>query len=427
LPISSTACHRQELAPADSLSDDGAAAILALSQHWNTPTMQRQISLPVLFLIALVSSNVVAAKPAGVRVSLFNGQNLNGWHVTNCEMTVEGGLMVALAGNGFVRTDHQYEDFVLEWASRPRKTDKWDSGVYFRCELPQGKRRWPQRYQINLLQNQEGNGVGLSTAMSQGLVAPGAWSRFRLTVIGETAAMEINGKPAWEIGGIKSQRGYIGLQIEVPGGGQFEFKDLYVTELDARPLFNGTDLSGWEGADGAAELCWRVADGELLCMGAKGPWLRSVEEFDDFNLRLDYKLKAGGNSGVYLRVAKDGAHRDPGQGVEIQVLDDRDERYRTLKDYQYTGSVYAIAAAQQHVGRDPGQWNALEIDCRGDRYRITHNGITIIDADSTEFPALKVRRLNGFLGLQNHSEEVWFRNIRVTASQQLAPTAKDGE
>jgi hypothetical protein len=389
--------------------------------------MKHQILSPVFLLIVLVSSGFVAAKPTGVRVSLFNGQNLNGWHVTNCEMSVEDGLMVAQAGNGFVRTDHQYSDFILEWASRPRKANRWDSGVYFRCELPQGKRLWPQRYQINLLQDQEGNGVGLPHAVSKGLVTPGKWSQFKLTVIGEHASMEINGKPAWKISGIESRRGYIGLQIEVPGGGQFEFKDIYVTELDARPLFNGRDLSGWEGADEAAELCWKVTEGELLCTGAKGPWLRSAEQFDDFNLRLDYKLKAGGNSGVYVRVAKDGAHRDPGQGVEIQVLDDRDERYRTLKPYQYTGSVYAIAAAQKHVGHDPGQWNTLEIDCRGNRYRITHNGITVVDADSAEFPMLKKRRQVGFFGLQNHSEEVWYRNIRVTASQQLAPTVEVGE
>jgi hypothetical protein len=332
-------------------------------------------------------------------------------------------VLVAKAGNGFVRTDHQYKDFVFEWTSRPLKAEKWDSGVYFRCDLPAGKRPWPKKYQVNLLQGQEGNGVGLPKAVSQGLVKAGEWTRFKLTMVGENAELEINGKPAWKTDGIESPQGYIGLQVEAPGGGQFEFKDLYVTELDARPLFNGTDLSGWEGGDAAAELCWKVTDGELLCTGAKGPWLRSVDEFDDFSLRLDYKLQAGGNSGVFLRVGKDGTHRDPGQGVEIQVLDDRAERYRKLKPYQYTGSVYAIAAAEQHVGRDPGQWNALEIDCRGARYKLTHNGITIVDVDAGEFPELANRRLAGFLGLQNHSEEVWYRNIRIGPSLLPEPVA----
>lgn len=385
--------------------------------------MKHQILLPVFSLITWACSAYVAAEPAGVRLSLFNGKNLDGWHVTNCEAAVEDGLLVAKAGNGFIRTDHQYKDFILEWSSRPRKADKWDSGVYFRCRLPEGKRPWPQRYQINLLKGQEGNGVGLPKAVSKGMVKPGAFNRFKLTVIGENAELEINGKPAWKTDGIKSADGYIGLQVEEPGGGQFEFKDIFVTELNTRPLFNGTDLGGWEGGGAAAELCWQVDDGELLCTGAKGPWLRSVEEFHDFNLRLEYKLKAGGNSGVYLRVAKNGAHRDPGEGIEIQVLDDRAERYRKLKAYQYTGSVYAIAAAEQHVGRDPGQWNTLEIDCRGARYQITHNGIKIVDVDAAKVPELAGRRLAGYFGLQNHSEEVWFRNIRVGPSQLPEPVA----
>ena len=64
--------------------------------------------------------------------------------------------------------------------------------------------------------------------------------------------------------------GYIGLQAEVPLGGQFEFKDIYVTELKHRPLFNGNDLSGWEGAGRDAKECWTVEEGLLKCTGRKG-------------------------------------------------------------------------------------------------------------------------------------------------------------
>ncbi len=375
----------------------------------------------LLVLVAVAAPAI--AETGGVRLALFNGENLDGWHVTNCDAVVEDGVLVTVAGNGFIRTDHEYRDFVLEWSSRPRQAEQWDSGVYFRCDLPGNKRPWPQKYQINLLQGQEGNGVGLPKAVSQGLVRGGEWARYKLTVIGEQAVLEINGKPAWKTDGIESAKGYLGLQVEVPNGGQFEFKEIYVTELDAQSLFNGRDLSGWEGGGAAADLCWEVTDGELLCTGAKGPWLRSAGEYGDFNLRLDYKLKAGGNSGVFLRVAENGAHRDPGEGVEIQVLDDRAERYRKLKPYQYTGSVYGVAAAQQHVGREPGRWNSLEMDCRGTRYRLTHNGVVIVDVDATDFPELANRRLSGFLGLQNHSEEVWYRNIRVGPSLLPAPAA----
>src|SRR5947208_2976248 len=107
-------------------------------------------------------------------------------------------------------------------------------------------------------------------------------------------------------------------------------------EAGYHPLFDGKTLAGWEGAGQPAEKCWKVDDGTIVCTGEKGPWLRSKEEFGDFNLRLEYKLKAGGNSGVYLRVPSDGDHPGNGAGIEVQTLDDRDGRYRELKPYQYT-------------------------------------------------------------------------------------------
>jgi hypothetical protein len=190
-------------------------------------------------------------------------------------------------------------------------------------------------------------------------------------------------------------------------------------ESGYRPLFDGQSLTGWEGAGQPAEKCWKVADGLLVCTGEKGPWLRSNEQFADFNLRLDYKLKPGGNSGVYIRVPENGDHHGDGAGIEVQILDDAAERYRTLKAYQYTGSLYAIAPATSHVGKPPGEWNTLEINCLGTKYHVIHNGTTIIATDEAAFPELKGRLTKGHLGLQNHSEEVWFRNVRIGQAREL--------
>ncbi|MBP90217.1 MAG: hypothetical protein CMJ64_26500 [Planctomycetaceae bacterium] len=363
---------------------------------------------------------LLLAEESGYRKSVFNGENLHGWHVTGCQTQVEDGNLVIVDGDGFVRTDHKYGDFVLELSWRPRRDEKWDSGIYIRCDLPSGDRPWPKQYQINLLQGDEGNLIGFPQGRSKGLVKAGEWNRMKLTARGESAAMEINGQAAWSVTGLEQSQGYIGIQCEVPGGGEFEFKDIYVTELDQESLFNGKDLAGWEGGGQEASLCWQVEDGLLLCTGEKGPWLRSKQEYDNFNFRLDYKLKEGGNSGVYVRVAKDGAHRDPGQGTEVQILDDAAERYKKLKAGQYCGSVYLIAAATMHVGRAPGEWNSMEIDCQGHSYLIRHNGTIIVDAVASEFPALKERRSAGFLGLQNHSEEVRFRDIRIGPSMRAA-------
>ena len=375
-------------------------------------TMTPRFPAAIALALALTGP-LLADDPAGVRLPLFNGTNLDGWHVSGCQAGVQDGLLVVQEGNGWLRTDHEYADFVLELSCRARKSEQWDSGIYLRAAIPAAGKPWPDKYQVNLKQGDEGNVGPLPKARSTGLIRPGDWNHFKITVIGSTASLEINGHKAWEADGIEAPEGYIGIQCEVPGGGQFEFKDIFVTEIGYRPLLDGKSLAGWEGAGEDAAKCWKVDEGLLLCTGDKGPWLRSTERFADFDLRLEYKLKDGGNSGVYVRVPEDGNHHGDGAGVEIQILDDQAERYKELKPYQYTGSVYGIAPAKEHVGRPPEQWNSLEIRAHGTHYRIVHNGITIVDAQESEFPELKGRLAEGFLGLQNHSEEVWFRNIRL--------------
>ena len=210
-----------------------------------------------------------AAATEGVTTSLFNGQDLSGWHVTRCEAGVENGSLVLQSGNGFVRADHKYRDFVLELDWKARKGEMWDSGIYFRSELPGQKgHTWPTLYQANLSQGLEGNVKELPGASSTGLVVPGEWNHFKLTVIGKTAALEINGKPAWTTDAVKPPDGYIGLQCEVPVGGQFEFRNIKITELGYHSLLGtsdlrGTDGYGWEGATADAAKCWKLADGVL--------------------------------------------------------------------------------------------------------------------------------------------------------------------
>lgn len=353
---------------------------------------------------------------AGHRKSLFNGQNLDGWIVTDCEAEVRDGVLLAKSGNGLIRTDARYGDFVLELKWRALKKEKWDAGIYFRFnELPK-KGPWPARYQANLLQGKEGNVNGLPTAQSSGLVKAGEWNSLELRVTGETASLKMNDQPAWKSGGLKESTGFIGLQVEVPGGGQFEFKDIYVTELGHETLFNSTDLSGWtSGGENPAgkPQSWAVEEGLLVCTGKKGTWARTTKEYGDFNLRLDYKLQAGGNSGVFLRVPADGKHRGTGGGVEVQILDDFAERYKNLKPFQYAGSVYGVAPSTARTGRPVGRWNSLEINAKGPNYRVIHNGSIIVNAEVSKFPALEQRLLKGFIGLQNHKTRVWFRDIRI--------------
>jgi hypothetical protein len=364
----------------------------------------------------LASFGAVRADEAamGYRRPLLEDEGLDGWVVTGCEVALEDGVLVLKEGNGFVRTENRYRDFVLEAAYRPRKAEGYDAGIYIRAEEPPAGRPWPRQYQVNLRQGDELNLIGFPKARSQGMVRPGQWNHMKLTVVGERARMEINGQLAWETDGLVARDGYLGIQVEVPQGGQFELKEMYVTELGYRPLFDGQTLTGWEGGGGQpAERCWKVEQGLLICTGEKGPWLKSQQTYDDFDLRLEYRLRPGGNSGVYVRVPPDGRHHGEGAGIEVQILDDKADRYRSLKPYQYCGSLYALVPAARQVGRAPPRWNSLEIHCRGTRYHVWHNGVLVVAADEQVCPDLKTRLTSGYLGLQNHSEEVAFRHVRI--------------
>ena len=373
--------------------------------------MRRHVSSFVCLLCCflLSVSSAAAETPNGFSMPLFDGQTLAGWQVTGCEVVVKDGVIALEDGNGLVRTNAQYTDFVLELDWKALRPERWDSGIYFRCGLPPKGKPWPPRYQVNLLKGKEGNVGGLDGAKSEGLCKPGDWNHFKFTVKGTAAELEINGQPAWKADGLEQPCGYICLQAEVPGGGKFLFRDIRITELGYKSLFNGESLAGWK--ETSEKNCWKVQDGQLMCTGEKGSALHGLEEYTDFNLRLEYKLKPGGNSGVFSRLPAD---RSKGvRHVEIQILDDSHSRYAKLEPDQFSGSLYAIAPAQQLTGLPAGQWNSLEINCAGPDYRVTQNGVVVVDAKAAEFPELGKRSQSGFIGLQNHNEEVYFRNIRI--------------
>ena len=368
--------------------------------------------------VALCSASLRADEPAGFTYSLFDGQTLNGWTVVgDCEIVPDDGAILLKAGDGWLRSDMTYRDFKLHLEWKALKDTGYDAGVYLRTGRD-GKPFPKPSYQVNLLAGKEGNIGSLPGAESSGLVKSGEWNTFDITVVGDTVATQINGREAYKVSGLQQASGYIGLQCEVPKGGQFRFRNLTITELGYQSLFNGKDLSGWEGAGAAAEKCWKVEDGILLCTGQKGPWLRSAEEYGNFDLRFEYQVSADGNSGVFVRVPANGNHHRasesaPPAGFEVQVLDDSAPKHQKLKPYQYTASVYDIAPAQQHVCKPVGEWNTMSINCQDQHIVITHNGIVVVDAAEEHFPLLKLRQIKGYLGLQNHSTLVKFRNLRV--------------
>jgi hypothetical protein len=179
--------------------------------------------------------------------SLFDGETLNGWTIEN-EATggsdFKEGTLKFLSGNGWLRTHHQFQDFRLQLEWRTLKPTKYDAGIFFRA-ANQGKPFPKPAYQVNLLEGQEGTLIGLKDGKCRGMAKPaGEWNSFDLTVRGDRASLKFNDQLAYDLKGVEVRPGFLGLQIEVPLGGQFEFRNIRVTEYDSQSVFDGQTLAG---------------------------------------------------------------------------------------------------------------------------------------------------------------------------------------
>jgi hypothetical protein len=185
----------------------------------------------VIATLMLTSCSVF--EPGSKRVALFDGKSLDGWTVIKCEATIDNRNILLVSGNGLVQTEKKYGNFILEFEWKALRIKNWDSGVYFRYDSMPQNRPWPDRYQVNLRQDMEGNISELKGAESKGFTKARQWNKFKLTVCGTKATLEINSKPAWQADGLEGpEKGFIALQAEVPGGGQYRFRNIYITELE---------------------------------------------------------------------------------------------------------------------------------------------------------------------------------------------------
>jgi len=194
----------------------------------------RQLTLAATLALCTLAFAADNPPADGKWIDLFDGKTLDGWKVIGCQAEVQDGAIFLKAGNGVVRTEKKYADYTVEWECKALKDDNWDSGVYFRCIDPAGSYPWPRKYQVNMRKGMEGNCDELKGAKSTGLAKDHEWNRFKLTVVGAKAELEINGKPAWKADGVTEREGFISIQAEVPGGGQYLYRNIRLMELKSR-------------------------------------------------------------------------------------------------------------------------------------------------------------------------------------------------
>ncbi|MEM8946310.1 MAG: DUF1080 domain-containing protein [Planctomycetota bacterium] len=189
-------------------------------------------------------------------------------------------------------------------------------------------------------------------------------------------------------------------------------------------LFDGKSLDGWIG-DG--KQFFDVADGVMACQQGCHGKLVTQQEYRDFVLRFEFKLTVGANNGLAIRAPLEGDAAYA--GIELQILDNTADKYQNLKDYQFHGSAYGIAAAKRGALKPVGKWNTQEVVCQGRTIKVTLNDIIILDIDldkaapddktidGEDHPGLK--RHQGHVGFLCHNDRVYFRNVRVKEMQSL--------
>lgn len=173
-----------------------------------------------------------------------------------------------------------------------------------------------------------------------------------------------------------------------------------------KPLFNGKDMTGWTYVGNGS--AWSVENGMLTCRGGYHGWVCTEKMYDNFVLRLEYRISEGGNSGVFVRIPQRFG-RSSRLGFETQILDD----YGKAPTKSTTGSLYDMVAPTKNMSKPAGEWNSYEIHCDGPMIKIVHNGETVVDVNADEIPKVRNRFRRGHIGIQNHGRFVEFRNIRI--------------
>ncbi len=429
-----------------------------------------------IFATVSLSSAIWAETPPRGFHPIFDGKSLDGWHgmphfspIKLAEMpeserqakldewmadakqhwTVENGELVNDGHGAYLVTDKDYRDYEL--MIDYKTVAGADSGIYLKGNpqvqiwdyTDEGKFAIGSDLGSGGLWNNSKGAPGKDPAVLADKPF-GEWNRFHIRQIGARTSVTLNGKLVvdnaimenyWDRESPLFATGPIELQTH---GGEIRWKNIWLRELspeqanealqEIRPqgfesLFNGTDLSGWQGSVDNYE----VVDGAIRCKAGKGGMLLTEKDYANFVVRLEFRLPPHGNNGLAIRSPGTG---DPAYQAmtELQVLDSEDPGYAKLDERQYHGSAYGMVAAKRGFLREAGQWNYQQVTVDGSKIKVELNGNVILDTDLStvsEFmggnPHPGKERISGFFGFAGHNDPVEFKNISI---KELPATGK---
>lgn len=195
-------------------------------------------------------------------------------------------------------------------------------------------------------------------------------------------------------------------------------------------LFDGKTKSGWRYYQNKSSKSWEVSNGTLHSKGSADNYgsinadLMTKDQFDNFELTIDYKISPKGNSGVLYLVTED-YEASYLSGPEYQIIDDINFPEK-IEDWQKTGANYAMNPAPAAEPNPAGQWNTARIVVNKGHVEHWLNGKKIVEYEigSEEWKKNKMNgkwkdaagygmAKEGYIALQDHGSEAWFKNIKI--------------
>ena len=425
------------------------------------------------------------------RTALFNGKDLTGWKQLNGKAlyTVENnqivGTTVSDEPNSFLVTEQEYGDFILELELKVE--DGMNSGIQFRSSSrPDFEDGRVHGYQMEIDPSPRAWSGGIYEEGLRGWLYPlelnaegkkafrhNEWNKYRIECIGNIMRTWVNGIPTAHLVDSRSLKGFIALQVHsIPStekpGKQIRWRNINIQLVDLQPspmddifvvnlvpnnlssqekeqgyklLFDGNTAQHWRGAykDSFPAKGWEIEEGELTVLASDGGEstnggdIVSREEYDAFELKFDFRLSEGANSGVKYFVTEKEGNTGSAIGLEYQLLDD--EKHPDAKmgrnGNRTLASLYdLIASAKTPAARRPiGTWNQGILRVYPDN-RVEHwlNGYLVVqyvrgsDAFKNLVAESKYKDWENFgmapkgrILLQDHGDRVAFRSIKIRA------------
>jgi len=422
-------------------------------------------------------------------IYLFDGKSLNGWTQLGGDANYKirdntiVGTTVHDSPNSFMVYDKIHGDFILELdykgdsiinsgiQIRSNSKSYYNGGRVhgYQIKIDPSNRSWSAEiYDEDRI---EWLNSLMDNPAAQKAFRQNEWNNFRIEAIGDTIKTWINKVPTAYLIDDKANKGFIGLQVhsidkDKEAGTELIWKNIKIltdslskysrrtplkpvvtknalgeneTQQGWQMLWDGKTNKGWRGAklNGFPEKGWEINDGELHVLSSGGRESRvggdiiTLKKYGDFELKLDFMITDGANSGIKYYVDPElNIGKGSSIGLEYQILDDNLHPDAKLGNHQGSRTVASLYdLIQADLGKPmngPGQWNSVHIISKDNHVEHWLNDMKVLEYErkSPEYRKLvsESKYVNypnfgelesGHILLQDHGDRVSFKNIKI--------------